>query len=98
MFLLKIKSNYSFMDVLAHAQEIDADLWRAVVTNRQGVDVLLAPEQLPEGMGEVNDSSKVIEFARGAYDVVVLDSGGVYGDWKLESGPICGRDFPGHNQ
>ncbi len=82
-FLLKIKSNYSFIDVLTHSQEIDADLWKAVVTNRQGVDVLLAPELLPEGMGELNDPSGVIEFARGAYDTVVLDAGGVYGDWNL---------------
>jgi pilus assembly protein CpaE len=82
-FLLKIKSNYSFMDVLSHAQEIDADLWKAVVSNRQGVDVLLAPELLPEGMGEVNDPAGMIEFARGAYDIVVLDAGGVYGDWNL---------------
>jgi len=82
-FLLKIKSNYSFMDVLTRSQEIDADLWKAVVSNRQGVDVLLAPELLPEGMGEVNDPTGVIEFARGAYDIVVLDSGGVYGDWNL---------------
>lgn len=82
-FLLKIKSNYSFMDVLSRAQEIDADLWKAVVSARQGVDVLLAPELLPEGMGEVNDPTGVIEFARGAYDIVVLDAGGVYGDWNL---------------
>ena len=88
-FLLKIKSNYSFMDVLAHSQEIDADLWKAVVTNRQGVDVLLAPELLPEGMGEVNDASRIIEFVRGAYDVVVLDSGSVYGDWNLSQAQLA---------
>jgi len=88
-FLLKIKSNYSFMDVLAHAHEIDADLWKALVTNRQGVDVLLAPELLPEGMGEVNDASRVIEFIRGAYDLVVLDAGGVYGDWNLSQAQLA---------
>ena len=82
-FLLKIKSNFSFMDVLSRAPEIDADLWKAVVSSRQGVDVLLAPELLPEGMGEVTDPTGVIEFARGAYDIVVLDAGGVYGDWNL---------------
>ena len=82
-FLLKIKSNYSFMDVLSHAHEIDADLWKAVVTNRQGLDILLAPELLPEGMGEVTDASNIIEFVRGAYDLVVLDAGAVYGDWNL---------------
>ena len=34
-FLLKIKSNYSFMDALARSHDIDADLWKAVVTSRQ---------------------------------------------------------------
>ncbi len=33
-FLLKIKSNYSFMDALARSHDIDADLWRSVVTSR----------------------------------------------------------------
>ncbi len=82
-FLLKIKSNYSFMDVLAHSHEIDGDLWKAMVTNRQGVDVLLAPEVLSEGIGDITNPSGIIEYARGAYDLVVLDAGGVYGEWNV---------------
>ncbi len=82
-FLLKIKSSYSFMDVLARAQDIDGDLWKAVVTSRQGVDVLLSPEVMTEGMSELKDARGIIEYARHIYDLVVLDSGGVYGDWNL---------------
>ena len=82
-FLLKIKSNYSFMDALARSQDIDGDLWKAVVTARQGVDVLLSPEAMSEGMSELGDASSIIEYARGTYDLVVLDAGGVYGDWNL---------------
>jgi pilus assembly protein CpaE len=82
-FLLKIKSSYSFMDVLARAQDIDADLWKAVVTNRQGVDVLLSPEVMTEGMSELRDARGIVEYARHTYDIVVLDTGGVYGDWNL---------------
>ncbi len=82
-FLLKIKSIYSFLDTLQRAHELDADLWRAMVTNVNGVDVLLAPELIIENPPELNDPSPILEYARHAYDVIVLDAGGVYGDWNL---------------
>jgi pilus assembly protein CpaE len=88
-FLLKIKSNYSFMDVLARSSEIDADLWKAMVTDRQGVDVLLSPEVMTEGMAELSDASSIIEYARGTYDLVVLDTGSVYGDWNLSQARLA---------
>src|SRR5579864_8050721 len=88
-FLLKIKSNYSFMDVLARSSEIDADLWRQMVTNQQGVDVLLSPEVMTEGMSELSDAGSIIEYARGTYDLVVLDTGSVYGDWNLSQARIA---------
>jgi len=82
-FLLKIKSNYSFMDALARSGELDADLWKTVVTSRQGVDVLLSPEVMTEGVSDLADASAIVEYARGTYDLVVLDAGSVYGDWNL---------------
>lgn len=88
-FLLKIKSSYSFMDVLAHAHEIDGDLWKAMVTTRQGVDILLAPELVPEGIGELSQAGGLVDYARGAYDLVVLDAGNVYGEWNLSQARIA---------
>src|ERR1700722_18909802 len=88
-FLLKIKSNYSFMDALARSQDIDADLWKAVITNRNGVDVLLSPEVMTEGMSELKDASSIVEYARGTYDLVVLDTGSVYGDWNLSQAQLA---------
>lgn len=88
-FLLKIKSNYSFLDVLARSQDIDADLWKAVITSRSGIDVLLAPEVVTEGVSELKDASSIIEYARHSYDLVVLDSGGVYGDWNLSQARLA---------
>jgi len=88
-FLLKIKSNFSFMDVVNHSHQIDGDLWRAVINPRQGVDVLLAPEVLAEGMAELKDASGIIEFARDIYDAVVVDAGGVYGDWNLSQAQMA---------
>src|SRR5580658_2753374 len=88
-FLLKIKSNYSFMDALARSQDIDADLWKAVVTSRNGMDVLLSPEVMTEGMSDLKDASSIIEYARHTYDLVVLDTGGVYGDWNLSQARLA---------
>jgi pilus assembly protein CpaE len=88
-FLLKIKSNYSFMDALARSHDIDGELWKAVVTSRQGVDVMLSPEVMTEGMSELKDASSIIEYARGTYDIVVVDTGGVYGDWNLSQAQLA---------
>jgi pilus assembly protein CpaE len=82
-FLLKIKSSFSFMDVLARSHEIDADLWKGIVTSRQGLDILLSPETMADNMSELTDASRIVEYARGTYDLVVLDTGAVYGDWNL---------------
>jgi pilus assembly protein CpaE len=82
-FLLKIKSVYSFLDALHRAHELDADLWRAMVTTVNGVDVLLAPEMLSDNPQDLRDPSPILDYARHAYDVVVLDAGSVYGEWNL---------------
>ena len=82
-FLLKIKSVFSFLDALQRAHELDDDLWRAMVTTVNGVDVLLAPELITENPPELNDPSPILEYARHAYDVIILDAGNVYGDWNL---------------
>jgi pilus assembly protein CpaE len=82
-FLLKIKSVYSFLDALHRAHELDVDLWHSLVTNVNGVDVLLAPEMLSDSPQDLRDPSPILDYARYAYDVVVLDAGSVYGDWNL---------------
>jgi pilus assembly protein CpaE len=84
-FLLKIKSTYSFLDALNHAHELDADLWNGMVTNVNGVDVLLAPELMVEGTQDLKDPSPVLEYARHSYDIVVVDTGSVYGEWNLNT-------------
>lgn len=82
-FVLKIKSTYSFLDALQRASELDQDLWGAMVTQVNGVDVLLSPELMLENTNELTDPSPVLEYARQAYDIVVVDCGGAYGEWNL---------------
>jgi len=88
-FLLKIKSNFSFMDALQRSGDIDGDLWKAMIVNRQGVDVLLAPESMVDGMSELSDTTSIIDYSRAAYDTVILDANGVYGDWNLSQATNC---------
>lgn len=88
-FLLKIKSIYSFLDALQHAHELDADLWRSMVTNVNGVDVLLAPELMVEGAQDLRDPAPILDYARHIYDVIVLDTNGVYGDWNLNQARLA---------
>ncbi|MEP7353844.1 MAG: AAA family ATPase [Acidobacteriota bacterium] len=82
-FLMKLKSAHSFMDVLHRSHELDSDLWKAMVTTVNGVDVLLSPELVTDGPTDTTDPSPILNYARQNYDVVILDSGSVYGDWNL---------------
>lgn len=82
-FMLKLKSSFSFTDVLQHGTELDTDLWKGIVTQSNGVDVLLAPDLSIAGDPQQMDASPIINFARSLYDVIILDTGSVYGEWNL---------------
>src|SRR5262249_14611672 len=38
-----------------------------------------------EGAQDLRDPSPILDYARHVYDVVVVDTGGVYGDWNLNT-------------
>lgn len=88
-FLLKVKSSFTFIDTLRRGHELDQDLWKPMVTAINGVDVLLAPELMPEGVIDLRDPAPIIEYARHAYDVIILDCGNVYGDWNLNAAKLA---------
>ncbi|MBM3738422.1 MAG: hypothetical protein FJW39_21785 [Acidobacteria bacterium] len=81
-FLLKTKSNYSFLDALSRADSLDSDLWKGLVTNVNGVDVLLSPETPVDPNHELPDPSPVISFCRQAYDMAAIDLGEPYSYWS----------------
>lgn len=88
-FVLKVKCAYSFMDVLPRIADLDQDLWNAMVTTRENIDVLLSPESLSEAAMDLEDARPILEYARQAYDVIVLDGGGAYGPWNLSQAAIA---------
>ncbi len=81
-FLLKLKSSYSFLDALTHADRMDADLWKVIVCPYQGVDVLLSPED-PVGAGEDWDPAALLAFCRRSYGITIVDTAGPFGEWNL---------------
>ncbi len=88
-FLAKAKQNYSFMDALTRASEIDEDVWRSLITARNGLDVLAAPEQPVHGLDDGGNPAALVDFMRSVYDVVLLDAGGALGAWNLGLARLC---------
>jgi pilus assembly protein CpaE len=87
-FLLKLKSSFSFIDVLQRGNELDPDLWKSTITTSGGIDILLSPELATGGPLHV-DASPIIDFARHEYDVVIMDTGSVYGPWNLSQARLA---------
>jgi pilus assembly protein CpaE len=88
-FQLKLKQSYSFMDALSRGSQLDEDIWKGMVNTVGGIDVILAPEQPVHGIDEAHNAARIVEFARGFYDVVVVDCGSVYGQWNLSLAKLC---------
>ncbi|MCS7025179.1 MAG: AAA family ATPase [Bryobacteraceae bacterium] len=82
-FLMKLKSSYSFLDALSRSTSLDADVWRGIVTQSGGMDILLSPDTVHDQLHELRDGSLVVEFARTLYDFVIVDAGSVFGEWNL---------------
>lgn len=82
-FILKLKSNYSFLEALHSEGDLDLDIWKGLIANAQGLDVLLPPENPMDGLGDLFDARPVIYFAAKMYDHVIIDVGSVYGPWAL---------------
>ena len=83
-FLLKLKSTYSFIDALSRAGTLDADLWKGIVSQSGGVDVLLSPESSNGQTEDLPDPTSVLRFCRQMYDNITIDMGSVFGKWNLD--------------
>jgi pilus assembly protein CpaE len=88
-FLLKVKSGYSFLDVLIRQGSLDGDLWKQMVTAHQGIDVLLSPENLTDGIDDLVDASPILDFAQGSYETIIVDCGNSYTNWNLSIAYLC---------
>ncbi|MEO8128290.1 MAG: AAA family ATPase [Bryobacteraceae bacterium] len=88
-FLLKLKSSYSFMDVLSRQGTLDGDLWKQMVTVYQGIDVLLSPENLMDGLDELADAGPILDYAQSMYETIIVDCGSSFTNWNLSTALLC---------
>lgn len=83
-FMLKLDSEYSIMDALAHAGAMDEQLWPQLVTRTSGMDVLHAGRLNPDLRIETLNVQHLLEYARRNYKVVCLDLSGNLEKYSLE--------------
>jgi pilus assembly protein CpaE len=83
-FVLKLKSRHSFVDALSHAGNLDADLWKGLIVACQDCDVLLSPQNPLDYTVEAGDVGGLVTYVRGAYNLVILDTGGLGENLGLE--------------
>ena len=77
-FVLRINHPYNVLDAIRHSEKIDKALWSSLVSQRDNVDVLLAPER-PEPVSiESHRVADVLEYARANYEVIIADLPAVY--------------------
>jgi Flp pilus assembly CpaE family ATPase len=82
-FSLKLKSAFSFIDVMNHGTAIDKDLWRKIVVPYEGIDVLLGPEVPQFETLSLARVPSFLQFVRANYAAVILDSPGPLSEWHL---------------
>ena len=76
-FLAKLRPAYSAVDALRHAGQLDESVWKSLVSEKGGVDILAAPDRPEPALIEPYPVQELLEFSRGLYDHVVVDLGGV---------------------
>ena len=77
-FALRVTHHYSVLDAIRHSEKLDKALWSALVTARDRVDLLLAPERPEEVTVEAHRVAEVLEFARHQYQFVIVDLPSMY--------------------
>ncbi len=83
-FVLKLNSQHSFIDALSHAGNLDADLWKGLVVACRDFDVLLSPHNPLDYTAEAGAAAGLVSYARHAYNLVILDTGGLGESLGLE--------------
>lgn len=72
-FLLRLKTQYTVLDALRHSSEIDSALWKSLVVEHRGVDVLVAPDRPEPALIEAYPVEALLECTRSMYDYVIVD-------------------------
>ena len=73
-FYLKLSHPYSLIDALEHAEHLDEGLWRSLVVEHNGLDILPAPAAPYADPVDPNRLRILVEYARHLYDWIIIDT------------------------
>ena len=100
-FLFRSNHPYSVLDALQHSGQLDPSLWGSLISEPNGIHLLAAPEKPELSLNDTLPVQELLEFARSAYDYVVVDLGGVWEMPSLATLPlastvylVCAGDMP----
>ena len=100
-FLFRSNHPYSVADALQHSDQLDSSLWGSLISEPHGIHLLAAPEKPEVSLNDTLPVQEVLEFARSAYDYVIVDLGGVWEVPSLATLPlattiylVCSADMP----
>ena len=77
-FATRLTHSYSVLDAIRHSEKLDSALWGALVNSKDGMDLLVCPDKPELGGVEGHKVQEVIEYARTAYQEVILDLPSAY--------------------
>lgn len=83
-FLLKLTSEYSLVDAVENAGQMDEAIWPQLVTAKFGMDVLHAGRVNPNLRIEPSQIQHLVQFARRNYKALVFDLSGNLERYSLE--------------
>ena len=72
-FLLRLQAAGSLPEAMSHAERLDEDLWRQMISRSDALDVLHAGDHMPPATLSGDGLGTVLNIARALYDVVCVD-------------------------
>jgi len=83
-FMLRLNSEYSVIDAVEHAHELDDELWTRLVSRVRDLDVLPTGRLNPGHRIDPAFLQPLLSFARRNYDVICVDLSGMMEKYSLE--------------
>jgi pilus assembly protein CpaE len=83
-FMLKLNSQYSVIDAVEHAHELDEELWTRLISCAGKLDVLPAGMLNPGHRIDPTYLHPLMNFVRRSYDVVCVDLSGMMEKYSID--------------
>jgi Flp pilus assembly CpaE family ATPase len=92
-FLLKLTNEFSVVEAVENAAEMDEHMWPQLVTQRYGMDVLHAGRVNPNLRVDPAQIQNLLQFMRRNYQALVFDTSGNLERYSLEAMQESNRIF-----